>query len=163
MGCPCKYGCCAVCSYSICYGVCCSAPPPTCGCGEYIPSGETCLNTSYYLYNTGYSDYFYFKFGYVLYVPDDSYDISMNDSLKQFMQYYYDTAALGLDNWVLTTDKNDVDGYSQWPYCQNYAQNCFIWQSQIVQNLPPFTPYGNTSSNCDTLYPETIYPCSVGP
>lgn len=166
MGCGCKYGCCGACSYGDCvWADCCVKPPPTCGCGEALTAGETCLNNTYYLYNPDYdtcSYYFYFKFGYVIFIPDEGDSQSVNNTIKGYMECYYNVSIYGLSGWKITTDTSDItdfDKYTEYTHCQNNAQNCFMWQAKVPQ-LMPFTPYGNTS--CDVKYPSN-YPCSSTP
>ena len=164
--CNCKYDCCAVCSYNTCYGVCCSAPPPTCGCGEGLTSGETCLNTTYYVYSNKYTEYyFYFKFGYVIFIPVTG-GPSLNTSLINFFQVYYSLSVTGYNDWKITKNIKDVPNYPKYTSCQNSAQNCFLWQTDIDNDYnnnktdQPFTPY--LISGCDSAYPST-FPCSTYP
>lgn len=156
--CNCKYGCCAVCSDGTCWGVCCSAPAcSTCGCGNCILSGETCLNKTYYLYGNvdGENIYYSFQFQYCLFVEDDASSSSVDDNIQTYMIWYYDAPS----GMTLTTSSSDVDGYTNYnntPYAcsPNGASNSYFWESEIISGNynSVFTPYD--LSGCSSSFPD---------
>jgi len=158
--CNCKYGCCSVCSYDVCYGVCCSAPAPTCGCGELVMSGEICLNTTYYVYSTTCAYYYPFQFQYVLYVPVTG-EPAETDALLKFIQWVYILPSG--EDWILTTDKSDISNLSEY-VCEGFAakaNNCFMWECDIYDTPPsmPFTSYDINS--CNSNFPELQSDCQA--
>jgi len=150
MGCNCKCGCCAVCSYSICYGTCCVCPPATCGCGNDCLTDDVCLNTTYYMYGDG--TYYSFQFSYVMLVTEVN-GASTEDTIETFMVWYYDIP----NGYAISTNYSDVPSGSVLSNgtCQDYAQNCYMWQTELYNSLNSgtavFTSYA--ISGCTSKYP----------
>ena len=99
-GCKCSK-CCAICSGGKCYGACCPCPPPPppppCGCGNKLISGESCLNSTYYLtFPMNYTDpytqitysygYVSFTFGYCIAVGSA---IPTSNAIFNWISFYY--------------------------------------------------------------------------
>jgi hypothetical protein len=154
--CNCKYGCCAVCSYGTCYGVCCSDPPATCGCGNDLTSGETCLNTTYYVYSSSCTNYYQFSFQYVIFIPTNG-EPPLDDALLKFIIWVYSLPTSY--DWLLTTDSSTVSDLHEYlcqPFIAN-AKNCYMWESDIYLPAMPFTSYD--LSGCSSSYPSYVCSC----
>lgn len=170
--CGCECNCCAACVSGDCWGACCICPPPTCGCGETILAGETCLNTSYYLvgpnlnntnpYNGEHpTEYWQFNFGYCLMTPPTQGSFSEN--MYQIIAWYY-----GLEWLYVSSPYNIPSGYyltSGSPpsgiqsATANYgsAINSFVWPNNVdpENSANPFSSY--LISGCNSSYPITQY------
>lgn len=171
--CGCKCGCWGSCSNGNCFdNACCTCPPPTCGCGEPLAEGETCLNQPYYLVatntETGQQVYFQFNFEYVILTTLTGTTFSSPlDCISQWIAIYYQ---LDTGNWFVgdyitynfptgipaateTGAGSPITGYG-------YATNSFLWAIDVNYYSPdPFTPYGT----CNSQYPQGVYPSSSTP
>lgn len=159
-GCGCECGCCAVCFSGVCGGACYTCPPPTCGCGEDILSGETCINGNYFVVDSCTNQYYQFNFGYVI-LTDLNGTIwsSANDCVQMFIAYYYGlidhndlVASFSFPpGWYFTqtppTDSTPANsGYG-------FAQNCFFWSTwyELGDLSDTFTSYSLV--NCNSMFP----------
>jgi hypothetical protein len=173
--CGCECGCWGVCyNHSYCEGNACNTCSlPTCGCGQTVSSGETCLNQPYYLVvtnaQTNEEAYFQFNFGYcILTILSGTGFSNPNECIQQWMWIYYNldgsylwyplylTTTLPSGLKPATTDGlgNPVTGYG-------YAQNAFLWAVDVTYlSKDPFTSYA--ISGCNTQFPTSTYPsCSA--
>lgn len=168
-GCGCECNCCASCVSGDCWGACCICPPPTCGCGEPLSSGETCLNQAYYLVatntQTGKQAYFQFNFGYVILTSLSGTSFSSAiDCIGQWIAIYYqlDISNLWVGNYVTGTFPTGIPAATETGTGSpitgyGYATNSFLWAIDVnYYQSNPFTPYGT----CSSQYPQGVYPSS---
>jgi hypothetical protein len=177
----CKCGCAGTCNSTICgsTGGCCGAcnacppsPPPSCGCGELILAGETCLNTSYFLVgpnlnNTNPYDgsnpteYWQFNFGYCLMTPPTQG--SFNENMYQIIAWYYDlewlyiSSPYNIPSGYYLTSISAPTGISSATGNYGSAKNSFVWPNNVApeNNANPFSSY--LISECNSSYPITQY------
>ncbi len=163
-----------VCYYGYCEANACNTcAPPTCGCGETISTGETCLNQAYYLVainvETGNQQYFQFSFGYcILTTLSGTVFTNSNQCIEQWILIYYNLYGSSLwEPLYLTTTLptgmtpatydglgNSVTGYG-------YSQNAFLWAIDVnYLQTNPFTSYAISGYN--SQFPTSTYPsCSM--
>jgi hypothetical protein len=160
-GCKCS-NCCAICDNG-CWGACCVCPttPTTCGCGEPLVTGETCLNSTYYYYGNQTSGaytgnvYYALDFQYVIFVPEGGSTLSVSETIQYYMSYYFSNCGIGnISPYTFNETKPD----SSYVLAESIsANNCFMYACDITAGLyAPFEPY--YISGCDYGWPPETGP-----
>jgi hypothetical protein len=104
--------------------------------------------------------YYSFQFGYVMLVTESG-GASTEDTIETFMVWYYDIP----NGYAISTNSSDVPSSSTCANgtCQAYAQNCYMWQTELYNSLNSgtavFTSY--SLSGCSSKYPSAG-PCIQG-
>ncbi len=178
--CGCKCGCWGICSSGNCEAsACCDCPTPTCGCGEDVLSGESCLNTHYYLIipygydGINYTQYAYVSFGFG-YCLATSSNVSASEAIKNYLFYYFSNQIMSIYGeysqasnvcYVTTTKPTN----SNWTSLgSGSAGNSFFWTYLCITAIGNysnpdyqqpdgliFTSYA--LANCSSHYPTGQY------
>ena len=152
-GCECGCSCCGCCgAFGSCWQTCDACPPPTCGCGEVILSGETCLNSTYYTTCTGITDTYSgsillaFKYEYVLGTSDGTDAVGYANATANWYLNYV------ADNFSEATTTEPSGTYDN--YINASANNCFC----TIAGPGGYTPFSSYDiGGCDYVYPITAF------
>jgi hypothetical protein len=152
----------------------------TCGCGELIMPGETCINQYFIIYDTQMyvtymswynssldtpappmPNYYYFAFSFALYVPNMLDPYSVDETIVEYMNNYYNINQM-IYSTVKTSSTLPSGGYCMNSYCDGgsiSATNCFAWsESMLTASSGSFTSYDIV--NCSSSWPQTTSYCN---